>query len=139
MGNCSKLTTKGREYIRYTFQYSEDYLNGFGAIYKLIEQSKVDFLLTSKVRIERDLKKSNAQGIENWFVIQEPNKWKNITGLRECGNRIFYGDKRGKGKQKSLLLFQLSSDNRTLIIDSFRGFYPHANREDFINSHQFKF
>ena len=132
-----KLTTKGIEFIRYTYILTDSYAKGFGAIYELQESSRPDSFLPQKVKIERDLNKSKATKIDYWLLFGKSNKEGAKTGLRQIQDRKFYGDKLYKGK-KSFLLVQLSKDNSTLIIDSFRGFYPLPRREPIINLHQFK-
>ena len=139
-----KYHTKGVEYIRYTYVLDEVLEDGTGATYTQQDQSKICFSLPQKVRIERDLKKSNATRIEYWFTIRNPTRWQLTTGLREFSKNKFYGDKKYKQKstgkdKKSLLLFQLSIDKRTLIVDCFRGYYPHFKRENILDNHKFKY
>jgi hypothetical protein len=136
-----KLTTKNIEYIRYTYTLTDSYAKGFGAVYELKETSRPDYFLPLTVRIERNLKKSKAKGIDEWLLFGKSNKEGEKTGLRPLkANQTgeYYGDKLYKGK-KSFLLVQLSKDNSTLIIDSFRGFYPTPSKSYLYSSHQFKF
>lgn len=136
--DSNKLTTKGIEYIRYTYTFKDSYAKGFGAFYQLLEVSKPDYYLPKTVRIEKDLKRSKAQKIEDRLFLGGKIVKGLSTGLRLIEEGKYYGDIPYK-TTKSFLLVQLSKENNTLVIDSFRGFYPKPSREYIINSHQFKF
>ena len=134
----NKLTTKGIEYIRYTYTFKDSYSKGFGAYYELKETSKPDYYLPKTVKIEKDLKKSKAQKIENRLILGTKIVKGHSTGLRLIKEGKYNGDIPYK-TTKSFFLVQLSGDNKTLVIDSFRGFYPKPRREYITDSHQFKF
>lgn len=86
------------------------------------QSSKIQ--LTDQLKLSKDRGYSQASGVLYWLHLREETKWSRpMTGLRPVGNNTYYGDIKIKGK-KSLLVFQLDSNEKHLVIDVFRGFYP---------------
>lgn len=112
------------EFTRYIFQ--EVHKVQTYTVYELaeLEQGKRN-RLAETVRIEQYRNKSNATGIDYYFRIKDATAWAKstqITGMRFYKNGAYYGDDRRTGK--SLILFNLLDDGKTLVVDYFNAFYP---------------
>ena len=127
------------QYIRHTYKVINE-LKSY-TVYELIEVYKINpitenkNLLTDILRIEKFQGNSNASNINDYLRLRNCSNWsksQQVTGLRPTDKEgLFYGDWRKLDKsdtlQKTLLLFQFSTDRKTLFIDVFRGFYPNHN------------
>lgn len=111
-------------YTRHVYEVSS--VQKSNLCYKIVEVYNGTKQLTDIVRIEKYRGYSNSKFNENYFRIKDNPYWKDctmLTGLRETLKpNVFYGD--SIQNKKSLILFQLSDDKTTLIIDVFKGFYP---------------
>lgn len=111
------------EFTRYIFRQVHEVQTY--TVYELeLEQGKTN-KLAETVRIEQFRNKSNAHGIDYYFRIKDATAWvksTQITGLRLYKDGAYYGDDRRAGK--SLMIFHLRDDGKTLIVDYFNGFYP---------------
>lgn len=112
------------EFARYIFR--EIHKVQTYTVFELVEleQGKPN-KLAETVRIEQFRNKSNATGIDLYFRLRDDTAWSKctkITGLRPYKNGTYYGDDRRTGK--SLILFHLMDDEKTLVVDYFNAFYP---------------
>ena len=132
----------GIDYIRHI--YKVDRVLKSYTIYELQSvsqrQKNTRPLLSHILRIEPFRGKSNATGIEELLRLREPSRWaeKSLTGLRATiKSRVFRGDQ--NNGLKNLLLIQLSESRDLVVIDYFRGFYPHNPQvlNDLILTHKF--
>lgn len=94
-------------------------------------------ILPELCRIEDYRGKSNARNIEKYFRIRTTTNWQTsemVTGLRKHTTGIFHGNRLHNGK-KHLIIFLLSDDLETLVVDYYRGFYPNtpAILQDILN------
>jgi len=121
------------QYIRHTYKVSNE-LKSY-SVYELVEVTGNKNLLTDILRIEKFQGKSNASNINDYLRLRNCSNWsksEQVTGLRPTTKEgLFYGDWRKPNEsdtlKKTLLLFLFSKDRKTLIIDVYRGFYPHHN------------
>jgi len=121
------------QYIRHTYNVSNE-LKSY-TVYELVEVTGNKNLLTDILRIEKFQGKSNASNINDYLRLRNFSNWsksEQVTGLRPTTKEgLFYGDWRKHNEsntlKKTLLLFQLSKDRKTLFIDVYRGFYPNHN------------
>ena len=121
------------QYFRHTYKVSKE-LKSY-TVFELVEFTGNKNLLTDILRIEKFQGKSNASNINDYLRLRNCSNWsksQQVTGLRPTDKEgLFYGDWRKLDKsdtlQKTLLLFQFSTDRKTLFIDVFRGFYPNRN------------
>lgn len=118
------------QYIRHTYKVTSE-LKSY-TIYELVEVVGNKNLLTDILRIEKFQCKSNATNIEKYLRLRTTSNWSKselITGLRPTiKENLFYGDWRrleNSNPIKTLIMFSFSKDKQTLIIDVYRGFYPH--------------
>ena len=119
------------QYIRHTYKVSNE-LKSY-SVYELVEVTGNKNLLTDILRIEKFQGKSNASNINDYLRLRNCSNWsksEQVTGLRPTTKEgLFYGDWRKPNEsdtlKKTLLLFLFSKDRKTLIIDVYRGFYPH--------------
>lgn len=123
-------TGKTPQYIRHTYKVSSE-LKSY-TIYELVEVVGNRNLLTDILRIEKFQCKSNSTNIEKYLRLRTTSNWSKselITGLRPTiKENLFYGDWRrleNSNPIKTLIMFSFSKDSQTLIIDVYRGFYPH--------------
>lgn len=111
-------------YVRHI--YKVDSVQKSNAYYKLDDYYNGSKQLTEFVRIERFRGYSNSKKNDTYFSIKDNPLWKDctmLTGLRKTLKpNVFYGD--SIQSKKSLILFQLSDDKTTLVIDVFNRFYP---------------
>jgi hypothetical protein len=121
------------QYIRYTYKIGKE-LKSY-TVFELVEFTGNKNLLTDILRIEKFQGKSNASNINDYLRLRNCSNWsksEQVTGLRPTDKEgLFYGDWRKLDKsdtlQKTLLLFQFSTDRKTLFLGVFRGFYPNHN------------
>jgi len=111
------------EFVRYIFR--EIHKVKSYTVFELVEleHGKTN-KLAETVRIEQFRNKSNAKDIDFYFRVRDCSNWQKctkITGLREYKGG-YYGDDRRTGK--SLILFNLLEDGKTLVVDYFNAFYP---------------
>jgi hypothetical protein len=119
------------QYIRHTYKVSNE-LKSY-SVYQLAEVTDNKNLLTDILRIEKFQCKSNSTNIDDYLRLRTSTSWsksKLVTGLRPTiKDNLFYGDWRNldnpKLPTKTLLMFSFSNDRQLLIIDVYRGFYPH--------------
>ena len=113
------------EYIRHVYQNIKETKSYH--VFKLSELPRGYSVLTEYCRIEKFFGKSNAKNITHYFRLRTTSNWntsEQVTGLRHTKKEnVFYGDHRKNGKQH-LIIFRLSEDLQTLIVDYYRGFYP---------------
>jgi hypothetical protein len=87
-------------------------------------------ILTPLIRIEKYRGYSNAKDVEYYLRTKDNSNWnkcKYITGLKSTQSKnIYYGDHFDNGN-KSLMIFEFSEDQSTLIIHYFIGHYPRIN------------
>lgn len=127
-------------YVRHI--YKVDSVRKSNACYKLDDFYNGSKKLTDIVRIEKFRGYSASKRNDDYFRIKDNPLWKDctmLTGLRKTLiTNVFYGDSIKKGK--SLILFQLSDDRTTLIVDFFEGFYPTkpALRNSIIKNHNYE-
>lgn len=118
-------------YVRHIYKVSKE-LKSY-TVYELVEVKHSDKLLTDIVRIEPFHNYSKATNFDNYFRIKDTTNWKNssaITGVIPTSiKNLYFGDCREPNiignTKKSLLLFYFDNDERTLIIDVFRDYYPY--------------
>lgn len=119
------MFTGSPEYIRHIYQVDK-VLKSY-TVYSLKSASDSSRIkLTPSVRLEPFRGKSNTSGVSVLLRDREPHRWaKNtLTGLRPTSCKsVYYGD-HINGNQKNLMLFKLTDNSRTLIVDYFNGFYP---------------
>ena len=126
-------TGNAPDYIRHTYKVLK-VLKSY-TIFELVKVERNINLLTDVIRIEKFRGKSNATNIEHYLRLRNTSNWnkcEKVTGLRPTKiNGLFYGDRRVKNKfsiiKKTLLIFIVPNDPKTLIIDVYRGFYPNHN------------
>lgn len=113
------------EYIRHIFTLIKETKSYH--VFKISELPNGYSTLTEYCRIEKFFGKSSAKNITHYFRLRTTSNWntsEQVTGLRHTKKEnVFYGDHRKNGKQ-NLLIFRLSEDLQTLIVDYYRGFYP---------------
>ena len=114
------------DFIRHSYTVSKSLKS-----YEIYELSNVQFgtpQLTNELRIEQYRNYSNATGIEKYLRLRTCGNWQRcekVTGLRPTKRQgVFYGDRVKEGSKKSLLIFTISNDRRSLTIDYFLSFYP---------------
>ena len=114
------------DFIRHSYTVSKSLKS-----YEIYELSNVQFgtpQLTKVLRIEPYRNYSEATGIKDYLRLRTCGNWERsekVTGLRPTKRPgVFYGDRVKEGSKKSLLIFTISDDRRSLTIDYFRSFYP---------------
>lgn len=126
-------TGNAPDYIRHTYKVLKVLKS-----YTIFERVKVENntnLLTDIIRIEKFRGKSNATNIDYYLRLRNTSNWSKcemVTGLRKTKIRgLFYGNRQVKNKfntiKKTLLIFVVPKDPKTLIVDVYRGFYPNHN------------
>tara|TARA_B110000114_G_C14880421_1_gene312485 strand:- start:62 stop:457 length:396 start_codon:yes stop_codon:yes gene_type:complete len=93
--------------------------------YELSEGNISNTPLTTKLRLSNNRKfaKSNPKF---WLSVRSPKKWltPNLTGLFPTrSENLFFGDKGKENIKESLFLFKFS-ENNTLKIVFYKGYYP---------------
>jgi hypothetical protein len=110
-------------------------------VYSLTKVENGTSLLPPVVRLEDYRGFSKATDIKHYFRLRTCSNWQKcekVTGLRPTRRPGVYHGNWKKGITKSLILFQLSPDRQTLIVDVFRAFYPYhfGILEKIIQTHQ---
>jgi hypothetical protein len=120
------FTGSAPEYIRHVYEVNSE-LKSY-TVYSIVDV-KGSQLLPDLLRIEKFAGKSNATGIDDYLRIRTATSWdksEKVTGLRPTEkSSIYYGDWTGATRPKTLLMFTFTSERKLLVIDVYRGFYPH--------------
>jgi len=119
------------QYIRHTYKVTSE-LKSY-SVYQLAEVTGNKNLLTDILRIEKFQCKSKSTSIDDYLRLRTATSWSKselITGLRPTiKDNLFFGDWRNldnpKLPTKTLLMFTFLGNRQILIIDVYRGFYPH--------------
>lgn len=119
------------QFIRHTYNVSNE-LKSY-TVYELVEVKVNKNLLTDILRIEKYQGKSKSTSIVDYLRFRTATSWSKselITGLRPTiKDNLFFGDWRNldnpKLPTKTLLMFTFLEKRQILIIDVYRGFYPH--------------
>ena len=78
---------------------------------------------TDKINIVTD--RQFAQSLPDyWLSYRLNNRWRRITGLFKVGNSKYYkGDKGHNNVKECLVIAQMESESRKVIIYTFKGYY----------------
>ncbi len=124
MNNTNNITKP--EFIRHKYELTHQTKS-----YNVYAQTNEKFIksaLTDLCRIEEFRGLSNGKGFDKYLRLRTSTSWNNsekVSGLKYTTKaNVFYGDRRINGKQ-NLIVFVFNNDLTQLIIDYYRGYYPH--------------
>ncbi|WP_314242690.1 hypothetical protein [Empedobacter tilapiae] len=115
---------------QYFYRIKESHSN---RIYKVFnqEQSSNDHF-TEFIRVEDDLRLSNAENVEFWVREYDGINWENtkpISGFRKITTGAYYGDQYDKRQIKSLLIVLFFNNKKNVLLMRFKSFYTSIPKE----------